>query len=57
MNNALTYEKWKKLRDLNSDRGEPIQHSCRCAYCYANYWRGVDGSIPVTSTKGERVGS
>ncbi|MCC2653325.1 MAG: hypothetical protein K0Q60_3491 [Microvirga sp.] len=57
MNNALTYEKWKKLRDLNSDRGEPIQHSCRCAYCYANYQRGVDGSIPVTSTKGERVGS
>jgi hypothetical protein len=42
---TLTYEEWKKLRDLNSDRGEPIQRSCRCVYCYANYLRTMTGMV------------
>jgi hypothetical protein len=37
----LTYEEWKRLRDANSDAGEPIQRSCNCGVCYANYRRTV----------------
>jgi hypothetical protein len=41
--NPLTYEEWKRLRDANSDKGEPIQRSCYCRVCYANYKRTVLG--------------